>query len=100
MTHQQVAALPPYAIIAAVRTNDISFPRDVWAGISKEARALVAAMLERDPAARISAAEALAHPWFARALGFTPRPTGEAAAEAAAITNIVEFSARVAAMHL
>jgi serine/threonine protein kinase len=100
MSLQQIAALPPYAIIAAVRTNDISFPREAWAGISPEARQLVEAMLERNPAARISAAEALAHPWFARALGCAPQPTGEAAAQAAAITNVVEFSARVAAMHL
>jgi hypothetical protein len=33
-------------------------------------------MLEPNPAERISAEEALAHPWFQRLLGYTPRPSG------------------------
>ncbi|GBF91720.1 CDPK-related kinase-like [Raphidocelis subcapitata] len=99
-TLAQVAALPPYAIIAAVRTHDVSFPRATWAGISPEARQLVAAMLERNPAARISAPAALAHPWFAKALGAAPRPSGEEREEAESISNVVEFGHRVAALHL
>ncbi|GBF90932.1 CDPK-related kinase-like [Raphidocelis subcapitata] len=94
---EQLAALPPYAIVAAVRTHDISFPRDAWRGISPEARALVAALLQRDPAARITAAEALAHPWLRRALGYAPQPSSGAAAAgggggAKALSNVVSFA--------
>lgn len=51
----EVASLPPYAIIAAVRTHDVSYPRATWSKLSKEAQQLVAAMLERNPPDRISA---------------------------------------------
>jgi len=97
---QQVAALPPYAIIAAVRTHDVSYPKPTWAALSRESQQLVASMLERNPADRITAPEALAHPWFVKMLGCAPRPTGVEAEEAAALSNAVEFSARVAALHL
>jgi serine/threonine protein kinase len=97
---QQVAALPPYSIIAAVRTHEVSYPRETWAGVSREAQQLVARMLERNPADRVSARDALAHPWFVKVLGYAPRPTGQDAERAAAVENEVEFSARVAAWHL
>jgi serine/threonine protein kinase len=100
LTPREVSKLPPYAILGAVRTHEVSFPRPVWAAVSPEARQLVAAMLERDPAARISAPDALAHPWLARALGAVPEATGLARERERAVANAVEFSARVAALHL
>jgi calcium-dependent protein kinase len=99
-TLAEVARLPPYAIIAAVRSHDVSFPRDAWAGVSAEARQLVAAMLERNPADRVAAPAALAHPWFARALGAAPRPSGEEREAAEALSNVAEWGDRVAALHL
>jgi calcium-dependent protein kinase len=68
-TLEQVAALPGYQLLAAIRTHEVQFPRALWRGISVQARELVSRMLERDPAARITAAQALQHPWLASALG-------------------------------
>ncbi|KAI8473290.1 MAG: kinase-like domain-containing protein [Monoraphidium minutum] len=100
MTPKEVAALPPYSILAAVRTHDVSYPRALWSGISPEAKELVASMLDRNPAARITADEALAHAWLPRALGRAPRPTGLEAAREEARGSEVEFSDRIAALHL
>lgn len=36
----------------------------VWCRLSEEARSLVAALLEKDPRKRITADEALQHPWM------------------------------------
>ncbi|KIY95444.1 hypothetical protein MNEG_12516 [Monoraphidium neglectum] len=108
---EEAARLPAYAIVAATRTHDISYPRSDWGRLSREARQLVEAMLTRDPAARITAGDALAHPWFDRALGFSPARAaaaataaqaegerGAAAAAEAAIDGVVTFGqARVAA---
>ena len=45
-----------------------------WKSLSKEGFQLINALLTRDPAKRISAADALQHPWFARhGLGERPR---------------------------
>lgn len=108
MSLKQVASLPPYAIVAAVRTHDVSYPRATWAAVSAEAQQLVAAMLQRDPAQRITAAEALAHPWFRRMLGHEPRPSGGergrqqegGGGDEPEEKNVAEFTARIAAMHL
>jgi calcium-dependent protein kinase len=55
--------LRPWQLLAAIRTAPIS----AWPGASALARDLVVrCMLERDPARRITAAEALAHPFFAK----------------------------------
>lgn len=98
MTPAEVGKLPPYSILGAVRTHDVSYPRDLWADVSPEARDLVASMLDRSPPGRVTAHEALAHPWFARALGYAPRPSGvEKELEEA---GEIEFSARIAALHL
>jgi len=119
---EQVAALPPWSILAAVRSHEIGYPRPAWRGVSPEAKRLVASMLQRDPGARISAAEALAHPWFERVLGFTPQPSSgrgrgceeggeeEVGVEEGGVqqqqqqqqraSNVVEFTQHIAAMHL
>jgi serine/threonine protein kinase len=56
------ANLKPYQLLAAIRTAPIG----AWPGASAEARDLVSRMLERDPRRRITAAEALRHPFFAK----------------------------------
>jgi hypothetical protein len=44
-------------------------------------------MLDRNPATRISAEEALAHPWFHEMLGYSPSLSGEIACN-----NVVGFT--------
>jgi calcium-dependent protein kinase len=81
-TLEQVSRLPLYEIIAGTRTHEVEFPRSLWAGISPAARELVSRMLDRNPATRISAEEALCHPWMCATLGFVPTPSSDTAAGA------------------
>lgn len=89
-TMDQVAKLPAYEVLAGARTHEVQFPRNLWAGISTEAKDLVSRMLERSPADRITAAEALQHPWLSTMLGYTPVPSGDSLAT----SNVVEFKPR------
>ena len=45
--------------------KDVEFPSPAWDGVSAEAVDLARLLLKRDPEMRITAAEALRHPWFA-----------------------------------
>lgn len=59
----------PKQILTQVRTKVVEnstsfFPVPEWASITAEAKQLVLAMLNRDPAARPTAAELLRHPWL------------------------------------
>jgi len=47
-----------------VTEKPVSFPEDVFGSISEEARDLCQRLLEKDPKKRLSAGQALAHPWF------------------------------------
>ena len=85
-TLQEVAKLPPYEVVAAIRTYEIQFPRHMWGDISPLAKDLVERMLDRNPATRITAEQALQHPWLTSALGFTPTPSGDHSTN-----NVVEF---------
>ncbi|KAF1783191.1 Protein kinase, ATP binding site [Phytophthora cactorum] len=55
---------PPHACIE----EDADFSDRVWKTISADAKDLVQRLLERDPAKRLTAAEALAHSWFESAM--------------------------------
>lgn len=88
---QDVAKLPPYEVLAATRCNEVQFPRELWCNISPQAKDLVALMLDRNPATRITADQALTHPWLAAVLGYTPKPSSSTAV----VNNVVEFSPRV-----
>jgi serine/threonine protein kinase len=81
---EQVGALPPWSIVAGCRCNEISFPRAQWSGVSREARQLCEALLQRDPRARPTAGEALGHSWLRTALGYAPQPSGQPAPAPAA----------------
>lgn len=42
----------------------VPYPPQYWAKLSPEARDLAQGMLQKDPSSRLSAVEALQHPWF------------------------------------
>jgi len=90
-----VAALGARAITEGIRHGPVLFPRDPFCpdpeggagGLRPSVQDLLLGMLRRDPARRLSAQEALAHPWFAEVLGgdnsssASPPPPRAAAAE-------------------
>ena len=51
-------------VMQAVIQREIPMDYGVWKAVSPECRDLIQAMLTRDPAQRISAADAMHHPWF------------------------------------
>jgi len=53
-------------LIEANRRAKIDFPEDEWGRISNDARDLVLKMTQADPKQRISAKDALKHPWIGR----------------------------------
>lgn len=52
------------AIWKSVLTDSVDFSRPYWAKISPEGRDFVSLLLERDPAKRLTAKQALEHPWL------------------------------------
>lgn len=56
-------------IFKRVKEGIFSFPDPEWQHISTEAKRLIRKLLDKDPRMRITAHEALQHPWFA---GVTP----------------------------
>lgn len=51
-------------IIAKVKKGKFTFDKDDWENVSSEAKDLIKLMLEYNPKTRISAEDALAHPWI------------------------------------
>lgn len=51
-------------MLAANKKCELDFPEKYWSTISFEARDLVMKLLKKDPSERISASQALLHPWF------------------------------------
>lgn len=47
-----------------VLANDVEFPDDIWNDISREAQDFIRRLMERDPAKRLTAKEALHHRWL------------------------------------
>ena len=52
------------AMLDAIKAGALSFPSPVWESVSHDARDLVSGLLRVDPSSRLSAEQALAHPWF------------------------------------
>lgn len=46
-----------------IKKGQYCFDEDAWGDISPEAKHLIAGLLQLDPAKRLTAAEALRHPW-------------------------------------
>lgn len=51
-------------LVEAIRQVDYTFDHPAWAGVSADAMHLVSSLLQRSPFQRLSAADALLHPWF------------------------------------
>lgn len=66
-----LAGVPPFngpddaSIVARVREGDLRFAEPIWKKLSPLSRELVERLLCKDPDKRLSANEALQHPWFA-----------------------------------
>ena len=47
-----------------IKNGSFQFDDDCWLSVSNEAKTLIVALLEVDPQDRLSASDALKHPWF------------------------------------
>ncbi|GJP33193.1 hypothetical protein CLOM_g17752 [Closterium sp. NIES-68] len=67
-----LSGIPPFwestnrSLEHAIRSKKVSFKHWKWAGVSVETKELITRMLEKDPRKRITAQEALEHPWIAK----------------------------------
>eukprot|EP00727_Mastigamoeba_balamuthi_P007367 m51a1_g3250 putative protein kinase 2 (416) ;mRNA; f:150136-152186 len=69
LVFEMLTGLPPFyssntnVMYQKILTGDLRIPPEV--SISPEGRSIIAALLERDPAARLGGADVKRHPWFA-----------------------------------
>ncbi|BDA51500.1 probable calcium/calmodulin-dependent protein kinase type I [Coccomyxa sp. Obi] len=56
----------PFRVMAAILKDEVRFDGPEWRNVSETGRDFVRRLLERDPAIRMSAEQALAHPWIKR----------------------------------
>ncbi|KNC50176.1 CAMK protein kinase [Thecamonas trahens ATCC 50062] len=69
--YTMLAGFPPFyststrKLLKKIKRGRFNFPSPYWDGISDAAKNLVCGLLNVDVTARLSAAEALAHPWLA-----------------------------------
>ncbi|XP_073012522.1 calcium-dependent protein kinase 26 [Typha latifolia] len=65
-----LSGMPPFwgktksRIFESVRSADLKFPSDPWDRVSDSAKDLIAGMLRRDPAQRLTACQVLDHSWI------------------------------------
>jgi len=57
------------AVYDAVRRGRLCFPSAEWSGTSRESRHFIRCLLQRDPRERVSALQALNHPWIVKHIG-------------------------------
>lgn len=57
------------AVYDAVRRGRYSFPSAEWSGTSRESRHFIRCLLQKDPQKRMSAMQALKHPWIVKHIG-------------------------------
>lgn len=51
-------------VFAAIRRGRCRFAKDDWSGVSREGKDFVRRLLRREPGSRMTAAQALEHPWI------------------------------------
>eukprot|EP00951_Prasinocladus_malaysianus_P005455 scaffold38687_cov28-Prasinocladus_malaysianus.AAC.1 len=54
----------PNDVMDKVLGEDVPYDEDEWAGVSPELRDLIQGLLNKDYEKRLTAEQALAHPWF------------------------------------
>ncbi|CAN0509700.1 unnamed protein product, partial [Ectocarpus sp. 12 AP-2014] len=70
ITYILLAGYPPFygesdqEIFASVRHGYFDFPSPEWDNISTEAKDFITQLLQKDPAARMSATQSINHGWF------------------------------------
>lgn len=75
ITYILLCGYPPFygdsdnQIFEHVRTGRFDFPSPDWDGISAAAKNFICSLLRKDPSSRLTAAEALKHPWILEQLG-------------------------------
>lgn len=75
VVHILLTGAPPFdddnlvQLVNLVKQAPVKFDSDIWSYVSDSARDFVSQLLTRDLSKRLTAAQALAHPWLA-----TPRP--------------------------
>lgn len=74
-------------IFLRVKKGQFDFPVEEWANVSKEAKDIISKMLTVDPLKRITAKEALNHPWFSNSTAQNTLLKGEVLARLTDFTN-------------
>ena len=75
VTYTLLSGYPPFngpdndRVLDAVRAGRYSFPNADWGRTSRESRDFVRRLLRKDPRKRMTAREAMAHPWMLRHIG-------------------------------
>lgn len=70
ITYILLAGYPPFygesdqEIFASVRNGFFDFPSPEWDNISDDAKDFISKLLQKDPAARMTASESIRHRWF------------------------------------
>ena len=77
-------------VMRSVLGDPVPLSGGVWEGKSPACVDLLAGLLDRDPGARLTAADALEHPWFREQLGGSLSSSSAAAAAAAAAALAAE----------
>jgi calcium-dependent protein kinase len=63
MMYQMLCGRMPFVPASRCLDKDAQFAGATWNKVSTGAKLLIKGLLERDPSKRLTAAEALAHPW-------------------------------------
>jgi len=80
-------------VMRSVLSDPIPLAGGAWASVSPSCVAFLSGLLTRDPGARMTAAEALEHPWFREQLGGATAGAGATAATAPATTPCASLAA-------
>jgi serine/threonine protein kinase len=82
VTYTLLSGYPPFngadndRVLDAVRAGRYSFPNADWGRTSRESRDFVRSLLRKDPRKRMTAREAMVHPWMLRHIGCRRREGG------------------------